>query len=238
MEPIKTKEDLKRLLKFLDQQGFGYFSEWELHQKKIDHILSQNNKLGINYDKKFKEKMFALEDYDVVEKQTKEFFSKFNVDDKIFEYTQTFSVNSDDDVHVPSYKSDAKTIIAWVKFKEKYNLSEIFKQSDRIYFYNLDKNYLKINFGSYKEWEFKQMYKYIFNEEPAPFDDKVVGKWFNLGKIEIKFWAKGGANIKGPGLRKYQEYYNRFLKDLDDRYYSCIIKFNGKLEIIEQKRRN
>jgi len=230
---IKNQADLKQILKFLDQQGFGHVSDWELHQKKINSLISKNNTLGITYDERIKEDLRNLNDYEEIDNRLKKYFSGFNVDDKIFEFIKTFYLSSDDSCSTPWNRPEARDVIAWIKFKERFNLKDEFGASKTIDFYNLDKNYLKIYFGSYKEWEFKQFYKLIFNEDPKNFDDKKVGAWQNLGKIEIKFFMKGGANIKGD-LTKIKEYYNKYL--IKNIYHHTIIKYNNKLNIIKDNR--
>ena len=47
LDKITTKAELKQVLKFLEEQGFGYIGEWDLHQKKINDIISKNNTLNI-----------------------------------------------------------------------------------------------------------------------------------------------------------------------------------------------
>ena len=230
MEPIKTHSDLKKLINFLDKQGFGYISEWELHRKKINHIINKNNTLGVKHDDKVRNTLYELEDYDEIDKEAKKFFSNFSVDDKILEYIKMFRVNSDASCSTPGSSPDDKDIINWVNFKKKYNLKDEFGRLKNIDFYNLDKNYLKINFPKYKDYEFKAFYKCIFGEECAEFNDKIPGTWQNLGKIEIKFFLKGGANIKGD-LKKIKEYY---FKELSDGIYrNLIIKYNGKMLIFK-----
>ena len=102
LKDIKNTDDLKKVLKFLDEQGFGYIAEWELHQKKIDHIISKNNTLTINHDSKLKNELIKLKDYDEIDKEAKNYFSKFNVDDKVSEYLNTFYIHSDDSCSAPS----------------------------------------------------------------------------------------------------------------------------------------
>lgn len=231
MEAIKTQSDLKKILKFLDEQGFGFISEWELHQKKINSIISKNNTLGVNYDEKLKSTLYKLDDYDEVNKEAKKFFSNFSVDDKIFEYIRLFRVSPDDSCSTPWKRPSDSDIIAWTNFKKKYNLKDEFGKSKTINIYNLDKKYLKINFPQYKDYEFKAFYKHIFGEECNNFNDsKMPGVWQNLGKLEIKFFLKSGAHIKGD-LKKIKEYYYKEL--LNKVYYHMVIKHNGKVEIVK-----
>ena len=229
MEPIKTIDDLKQLIKFLDEQGFGYLSEHDLHNKKVDHIISKNNILGVKYDDKFKGNLYKLNNYEEMDKEAKIYFSKFSTDDKIYELINIFYLSDDEGCRVPSYWSDNKEIIEWVNFKNKYRLKEEFgPKSNFVNVYNLDKNYIKIYFKNYGDWDFKKMYKLIFGEECKDFG-KNCGVWQNIGKIEIKFFQNGYANIKGD-LKKIKEYY---YKNLKNRNNNMIIIYNGNLEILK-----
>ena len=231
---IKSRDDLKKIIKFLDDNGFGYLSEHELHEKKIAHIISNANTFNIKYDDKLKSNLYKLTNYADIEKEAKQFFTKFNVTDKIKEYIKIFSIQSDASCSTPWTRPDTKDVIAWVEFKKKYNLKDEFNPSTRIYYYNLDKNYIKVSFGSYKTYEFKHLYKLIFNEDCVDFSDKKYGGWINLGKIEIKFFQNGYANLKGD-LKKLKEYYYQYIKT---KIYndSHIIKYNDKEEILKGKR--
>lgn len=229
IDKIRNTADLKEVLKFLDEQGFGYQSDWELHQKKVDHIINKANKHGIKYDTNIKEKLNRLKDYDEIEKIVNEYFSKFGSDDRIMELLNEFYLSSDEEVRSPSASPDAKDIIAWSAFKKKYNLTDkIVGKGSGVYFrfYNLDKNYLKFNFGNYKAWEFKLLYKLIFGEDPKEFNERKVAEWMDLGKIEIKFFQNGKANIKGD-LKKFKEYYFKYLNSGNNH----IIYYNKKITI-------
>lgn len=235
-QAIKTHSDLKKLLKYLEEQGFGYFSEWEYHQKKVDFIISKNNTLHIAYEENLKEKLYKLEDYNNIDDEAKKFFSKFNVDDKILELIKTFRLNEDDSCSTPwGSPSNAKEIIYWNNFKKKYNLKDEFGVHNTIRYYNLDKNFLKIYFPQYSTYEFKSLYKYIFGEDCNEFTDKKSGIWIDLGKIEIKFFMKGGANIKGD-LKKMKEYF--YMELTNKIYYHTLIKYNGKQEIFKSIRKD
>ena len=232
LDKIKNEEDLKKVLKFLEDQGFGYQSAyWELHNKKIDNIVSKANTLNIKYDSSLKERLYKLKDYDEVSEEAKNFFTKFTPDDKINEFINEFYLSTDETVRTPYSRPDAKDIIAWTDFRNKFNLQNDFGVDNHIEYYNLDKNYLKINFGSYKEWEFKRLYKLIFNEECVEFEAKKVGLWVDLGKIEIKFFLNGKASIKGD-LKKIKEYYYKYLKN---RNGNTIITYNKKIDITKHK---
>jgi hypothetical protein len=232
---IKSQSDLKQLLKFLEGQGFGYFSDWELHQKKVQNLINKNNTLHITYEKDLPSKFTKLEDYDTIDEEIKKYFSKFNVSDKIQEFTKTFYLQDDDSCQTPYASPDAKSVIAWVEFKDRYNLKDEFGAGKQLDYYNLDKNFLKIYFPQYKGWEFKSFYKTIFNEDCKEFEEKEIGKWQNLGKIEIKFFAKGTAAIKGDLKKIKESYYNYIVKN---RYRNLIIKYNSKIEIIKAPERD
>jgi hypothetical protein len=228
LDKIRTKEELQKVLKFLEEQGFGYQSDYELHQKKIQSILSKSNTLNINYDDKFKDELTKFKNYEEAEKEANKFFSKFGVDDKIFELLNTFYIVSDDECRTPYSSPDSKNIIEWFEFKTKFNLKdELFGTGELIEFYNLDKNYIKIRYGQYKDWDFKRLYKLIFDEDPNEFGNR-AGELYDLGKIQIKFFAKGGANIKGD-LKKFKEYFYKLLKNKSK---NIIIRYNKKTELI------
>lgn len=238
LPPIKTKEDLTKFLKHLSDHGFGYQSDYKFHETKVDHLINQANKLGINYDNKLNMELYKLNDYDEIKRKAEEHFSKFGVIDKIEEYFkgENFALHSDNSIRTPSGSSpNAKDIIEWVKFRNKLKLKDEFGMYKMVYYYDLDKNILKINFGSYKEWEFKNLYRLVYDEEliETNFNEKRVGDWQDLGKIQIKFFVKGGAAIKGELTKLKELYYNYLKKNL---YGHNIIKHQGKQEIIKDFR--
>ena len=230
---IKNKTDLKNIVDFLYENGFGYLRDYELHNSKIDSIINKANTLGIKYEpEKLKSSFKHLENYSDIEKEAKQFFSKFNVDDKINEYIDIFYIQSDASYRTPSNRPDTKEVIEWVEFKKKYNLKDEFGASRYVSYYNLDKNYFKIKFGEYESHKFENLYKLIFNENCTEFSQKKYGEWINLGKIEIKFFQNGYANLKGD-LKKLKDYYYKYLKRKIYNVY--IIKYNGKEEILKSK---
>jgi hypothetical protein len=233
---IKNKSDLKILLKFLESQGFGHQSDYEFHRRKVDSILFDSNKLGVKYDDSFKTKIHNLDDYDEAKKLADQFFSKFGVDDKVLEYLNTFYIKEDSLGKTPSFsRPSEKDVLEWFKFKTKYDIKDesVFKSYESVHVYDLDKNLIKINFGEYKSWEFKRLYYLIFNEDCIDFNERKVGDWINIGKIEIKFFANGNAAIKGD-LAKFKEYYYKYLKG--ERWGHRIIFYNKKREIIINNR--
>lgn len=231
LDSIKTKSDLKDILNFLDKQGFGYISDWELHNKKINHIINKNNTLGVKYDDKLKSNLEKYNNYEDADKEAKKYFSKFGVDDKIFELLNEFYLESDESNRTPYINPSRKDIIEWYEFAKKHNLTD--KDTEKIgiskfiTFYNLDKNFIKVRFGSYKSWEFKKLYELVFGEEPKEFNEKKIGDWQDLGKIQIKFFQKGTIAIKGD-LIKLKEYYYKYLKKERG---NTLIKYNKKMEL-------
>ena len=195
MEPIKTRKELEDIFNSLSDQGFGYFSEYEAHQKKINKIINDSNTLDLNSkeDYKFKEKMQRFNNYEEAKEEAINFFSKFKPDDRISELLNTFYLSDDDKVHTPSYSyPGSKEIIAWVAFKSKYNLKDEFGGGNYVEYFNLDKSFLKIHYGD-EDYKFKQLYKLILGEDcndfyGSKYGTKSYGIWQELGKIEIKIY--------------------------------------------------
>jgi len=235
MEDIKSYSDLKKILKSLENQGFGYMSDWELHNRKISDLVSKNNTYHIEYkNPELDKKLRNMDSYEEIDQELKKYFSKFNIDDKIYEYTQKFSLNEDSSARTPSWSSPSvREVIDWVNFKKKYNLKDEFGSNNPVSYYNLDKNYLKIRFPQYSTYEFKNFYEKIFGEPCDDFDDKKAGTYQNIGKLEIKFFQKGGANIKGD-LKKIKEYYYKYITKKI--YWHTIIKYNGEVVIMKDTR--
>lgn len=226
---IKTKADLDQLLKFLDREGFGYMSSWDFHNKKVNHIISNANKLDVKYENKFKEKLQSLTDYEEMEKLSNEYFSKFSNKDKIFELFNNFYLQEDDLGKVPSMSPDTNDVINWYKFRKKYNLLDDFKSWTNIYVYNFDKSFIKFRFSDYSSYEFKRLYKLILGEECGDFDAKRAGIWQDVGKLEIKLFSNNNANIKGAGLKEFKENYYQYIKNQKNASY--IIIYNKKREM-------
>jgi hypothetical protein len=231
MEPIKTKEQLDEILKMLNDQGFGYFSDYEPHKKKIDHIISNANKLGIKHDSKLKYELIRMSDYTEIEKKANEYFSKFNPDDKIFELLNKFYMQTDDNRKVPYYNYPGNNdIVAWVNFKTKYGLKDEYIGSFDVY--NFDKSFIKIRFPEYSNWEFENLYELVYGEKCGKFEEKkAYGEWQNIGKIEIKLFQNGYCNIKGD-IVKLKEYYYKYLKK--NIHNNTIFIVNKKKEIIKK----
>ncbi len=247
LSEIKNKEDLKKILKFLDNQGF-YISEgdYSLNNSKINKIINKENILDVKIPDR--EKLFnelsKLDNYSDMIIAANNYFSKFKSEDKIKELIDFFYVQEDDRCNVPSSSPSTKDIIEWFNFKTKYNLDDNYR--DNIYYYNLDKNILKLRFGD-KTSEFQKLYKLLYNEDcntmttsrygkdlkPNEVDYNKFGVWQNLGKIEIKFLQNGNVNLKGD-LTELREYNYQHL--LERNYGTHIIKYKGKTEIIKAKK--
>jgi hypothetical protein len=245
MEPIKSRKELETIFKSLSEQGFGYFSDYEAHQNKINKIISESNTLRVDKeDYKFKEKMYSTDNYEEAKKEAINFFSKFKPNDKIFELLNTFYLSNDDSASIPSYNYPSqKEIIKWMTFKNKYKLNDkdfggSDSGSDSVEYFNLDKSFLKIHYSN-KDYNFKQLYELIFGEKCNDFSgseygDKKYGIWQNIGKIDIKIYQNGYSNIKGD-LTKLKEYYYKTLIQKNKIYGHTLIKYNDKIEIIKQK---
>lgn len=238
MDDIKTYEDLKKVLNSLEQQGFGSFYADVFHRKKVDKIINNENKLNIDYEKQnknLKSSLYDLTNYEEIKKQAANFFSKYSPDDKILEIVQSFFPKPDVEIESPGRSDSNKDVIEWVKFRIKYNLkdNEKYISSKYLNLYNLDKNIIKIHFRQYDVWEFRQLYKLLFNEECKDFNsDKITGEWIDLNKIQIKFYANGNTDIKGD-LTKLKEYYFKYLTDKI--YRNLIIIYNKEKHIFYYK---
>lgn len=228
---IKSRSELKKLLKSLEEQGFGYQYDWNFHNRKVDEIISNANKLGVKLDSEIKEKLSRLDNYDEIEKEANKFFSKYNPEDKIFELFNNIYLSEDDVGRIPYSRPDNKEVIEWFKFRKKYNLLDIYNPGTNFHAYNLDKNMLKIRCD--ETYKFRELYKLILNEECLEFNSK-YGVWQNLGKIEIKLFMNNYANIKGPGLKEFKNYYYKYIKNKD--YGNNIIIYNKKQEVIYKER--
>lgn len=240
LNEIKNKEDLKKVLNFLDEQGFDprgvqYVSVTNLHDKRVEDIFNKANKYNVDLSQEDKNMLYRLkskDNYSDIKIESENYFSKYNPDDKINEVINWFFIRSDDSSEVPSFNNtSAKAIVDWVKFRNKYNLIDEFNQYSRVKFYNFDKPMIKIGFNDRKSWEFDKMYKLIYGEEVIKYKNSDTTSWQNLGKIEIKFFLNGNANLKGD-LTLLKEYYYKYL--IRKRYDNLIIRYNGKNEIFKK----
>ena len=232
MEPIKTKKQLDEILQMLNDQGFGYFSNYEQHKKKVDHIINKANRLGIKYNDKLKSELEKMSDYAEIEKKANEYFSKFSPDDKIFELLNKFYIQTDDSGKVPYGRPDNRDIVDWVNFKNKYELKDEYIGNFDVY--NFDKSFIKIRFPEYSNWEFENLYELVFGEKCGKFEEKkAYGIWQNIGKIEIKLFQNGYCNIKGD-IGKLKEYYYKYLKERI--YRNTIFIINKRKEIIKKNK--
>jgi len=235
LSEIKNKEDLKKILKFISDQGFRIRdSDYNLHDEKIGSIINRANKLNLELDdtqkRKIREELSKIENYSDMVKAADTYFSRFNSEDKIFEVLKWFYLQADELGKIPShYSPNSKEIVEWFMFKTKHNLTDDYFGS--VQYYNFDKNYLKINFNETKRYEFDKMYNLIFGEKNKDYRENLAGEWQDLGKIQIKFFKGGGVNIKGD-LTTFKEY---LYKNLTKRIYNnYIIKYNQKTEIIKK----
>ncbi len=95
--------------------------------------------------------------------------------------------------------------------------------------YNLDKNFLKIGFhDSYweNEHKFTELYKLIYGENPNEWSGKNMGDWQDLGKLKLKQFQNGSANIKGD-IKIIREHLYAQLSN------GCLIYYNKTKEIRE-----
>ena len=226
---IKTKTDLENLYEYLYKQGFGYLDKYNAHKHKIISIIHKNNTLDIKYDSNLIDNMYKLDNYNDVEEKVKEYFSKFSSDDKIFELLNHLYLVEDDSCSVPSKNyPNSNEIIKWFNFRKKYNIKE-FKNTNgffnNIHYYNLDKNILKIKYSD--EYNFKKLYYLIFNENIESLEKK-YGVWLQCGKLEIKLYLNGYANIKGD-IDKLKDYYYRYVLKIKE---NKIIRYKGKQEVM------
>lgn len=236
LSEIKNKEDLKKIVKFLEEQGFNLReSSYSLNNDKITKIIINSNKLNLEIDGNEREKLFTqlskIENYSDMITTADAYFSRFSSDDKIYEVLQWFYIQADEQGSVPShYSPSPKEIVEWFNFKTKYNINDN-DFYDSVSYYNFDKNILKISFSDTKSWEFDKIYKLIFGEDIKPYRKNSTGDWQDLGKIQIKFFLKGSANIKGD-LTILKEYlYKKLIKRI---YNNYIIKYNGKTEVFKK----
>lgn len=238
---ITSKEQLKAICDGLNDQGFGYYSEYEMHNRKVQSIISKNNKYRID-DKKFSSEVQDLisdvTDYEEMDKIVSKYFEKFKPDDKIKELLNKFYLKALDSGRSPGNSPDRKEIIEWVRFKKKYGIKgEPFGTLNYISVYNLDRNILKINSsGDYGTWEFDRLYELLFNEKPNEWSNgngygegKVFGKWQDLGKIQVKVYQNGNMDVKGD-IKKLREFLYKSI-----RRENCIIFYNKKKEIRANK---
>lgn len=234
LNKIKSYDELKELFDLIQDQGFSYLDAYKAHNSKVSHIINKNNTLNIKVDDNFQRELYDLNSYEEIDKKAKEYFSKFSSVDKINELLNSFNLKSDGNGRAPSNWSEPGEIIKWIKFRKKYNLKDEYKPWAHVFYYNLDKNILKIKFPEHGNYDFRALYQLVFNEKC---DDilnaynRSYGRWYNIGKISIKFYQNGNADIKG-NLDKFKEYYYKYLKSLKR---DIVIKYKGKIEKFLEK---
>jgi len=205
---IKNEKELKEYISVLYDEGFGYINEYEFHNKKIDHIIRKENKLNIELKgSELKDLIKNEKDYEKIHTICRNYFSKFNSDDKIFELANRFSLIENDSVSAPYSSPSFSEIKKYVDFREKYGCPELHPVT-RIYYYDLDKNILKLRFGEYFDrYKFETLYELVYNKKALEFSNK-ISDYQNIGEIDIKLYSNGNADFKGN------------LKPLKDKYYS------------------
>lgn len=249
---IKNKKDLEELSNALSDQGFGYMSDSEMHNKKVEHIINQANKLGISeYQKEeLERKLNALDDYDEMKRVSEEHFSKYKPENKIAEYIKSYHIQATDNGKTPEQKSPSDSSIRnWIAFRDEYLLGNTIRKPDMtIEVYNLDKNIYKIRFAeldmSHSTNDFERLYKLVYGKDCPDIREKIrtekwnefkYGEWINLGEIEIKFFKNGYADIKG-NLEKIKPYFIEYIKDHSYWYCSVIISNKQKTIIKASKK--
>jgi len=208
---IKSEDDLKKVLSYLDGQGFSNnISYCKLHDRKIDNIINKSNKLSISVDNKFEESLKKVKNYDEARKLADEHFNKFNPDDKIFELLNHFYLSQTASCRTPSNRPGNKDISEWVKFKEKFSLKDEFGKMDTITVYDLTQKQIKVNYKQYGDYDFKNLYRLVYKKEAEMFDSDRTGIWYNLGEIEIKFFMNGSVAMKG-NIKPLKKYYYEYI---------------------------
>jgi sRNA-binding regulator protein Hfq len=234
---ISTEKDLDMILGFLQDQGFGYIHKSKLIDSKVENIISNANKLKIkNVDSDLEYKIKYLRNFDEMKKIAEEYFSKYDTNYKLKELLNKFYIQPNESVKTPWNDSTLiKDIINWVKFKTKHNITDEskFGSYETVEYYNLDKPSIKIRFNDNDTSEFNNLYKLIYNEDCDENYKEITGSWYNLGKIEIKFYLNNTIEMKGD-LEKFKEYYYKLITEKI--YTHLIIKYKDKTEIIYHKK--
>jgi hypothetical protein len=237
IDKIRTEEDLALILKFLEDQGFGYIQKSKLIDSKVDKIIRDANKLNIkNVNSDLEYKIKYLRNFDEMEKIAKEYFSKYDTNYKLKELLTKFYIQPNESAKTPwSDSSTIKDIISWVKFKTKHNITadeHKLGSYKTVEYFNLDKPSIKIRFNDDDSQDFNTLYKLIYNEDCDKNYQEITGTWYNLGKIEIKFYLNNTIEMKGD-LEKFKEYYYKIITEKI--YSTLIIKYKEKTEIIYYK---
>lgn len=231
MKRIKSRKDLDDIFKELGNQGFGYLNSYDAHRNKISSLKADNNKLNVS-DNDVDNIIDNDDSYLIISKKLKKHYSKYSIDDKIKEYLNKFYIVPDAMIKFPyggSTKTDVKN---WIIFKRKYKIPKDPENSTHnVQFYNLDKSFLKIHDYSFSWYDFKSLYKLLYDKEP----DINIGnnahtnKWYDLGEIQLKYFQNGSINIKGNIEKLKNIYYNGLKNTL-----GITIKINKKYEYTEK----
>jgi len=239
---INSEKDLDTIFSALYDQGFGYVQNQDrFHKNKIEKLIQKYNTLRVDVPQSFYSDSYKIKNYSEADNVISSHFSKIKPDDKIFELIKSiFSLKFDDRAKLPQLENDnIIEVIEWFKFKERYNLNDkdfksyIHTRSyTNVDVYNFDKKFIKISFGK-DSGQFETFYNLIFNEKCKEVENK-VGAWQDLGKIEIKQFLNGTANIRGD-IDKIKEYYYNEL--ITHTFYNnlYIIYYNKNIKIVTPK---
>ena len=85
LKKITNTAELKTVLEELQNQWFWFFSTYELEEKKIDHIIRDANKLGIEYNKQELKKKYYEGDFVCFQEAMEVHFWSFSLEDKLVE---------------------------------------------------------------------------------------------------------------------------------------------------------
>lgn len=237
---IKSSKDLDKIFDALYDQGFGYVQNQDsFHKAKIDKIIHKNNKLKIDIPSSFYYDTYKIKNYSEAEASVINHVSKFNPSDKINELIKNkFPLKYDDRCEIPEYnETKVNKVIDWFNFKAKYRLNDKdlkkyvqTKNYLKVDIYDLDKKFIKISFGNDIS-DFETLYELIFNEKCSGLKNS-SGDWQNIGKIEIKQFLNGTANIRGD-IDKFKEYY--YNKLINDVFYNnvYVVSYNKTTKLIE-----
>jgi len=238
---IKTKQELDQIVDYLKKQKYVPYQDHDrtiyldsdyMHKAKIINMIDKANTLELS-DIKIKKDDFVRAltretDYTEIGKKIDNYFSAYNPNDKIYELINKFWLKATDSGTPPSFTNPRKNdIIAWCKFKAKWNLNDsIIVNGNPIKIYNLDSKSIRLYYSEDNLGGIKKLYKLIYNEESLDFD-KTYGVFLNMGQIEIKIYQNGTAELRGNLTKLKDVYY----KNIKDKTYAIIIYKGNRSEI-------
>jgi hypothetical protein len=238
MKIIKNKQELKELVDSLEQQKFTpYYEHYEkrvridadyMHTAKVKDMIIKGNIHGIEkYGEYELNKILEKEtDYAVIQKKIKEFFSKFNPENKIKELVGSFTFLSVDIGNPPSnWSPSKKDIIEWYQFKKKWNLKDDKIQREKVIIYNFDDKKIRINSYGHVD-SFLKLYEYVYGKKPLDIRWNSYGIPQNIGDIEIKIFQNDNIEIRGDIDKLKKLFYNK----IEDSGEQMVIFYNGKRE--------